>query len=162
MWKQGSFNPVNLKRIFKTQRHATVKVKLQKKVSCEEKQNLHVQKYKMYISTRPICKIQVNTQILSRALLCFFHFFPTTFLELAVIKVFVLCSVDRDKQLMKNNVNVTTKQCKNFLGKKLRFKFLRATKKRCFILYLRRLPTNFRSVLDSSIDTPCEHDDVKV
>ncbi len=95
--------------------------------------------------------------VLSSALLSFF--FPTTFFELTVIKVFALCSVDRDKKLMTNNV--TTKQYKNFLGKKLRFKFLHATKKRRFFLYLRRLPSNFRSVLDCSIDSSSEHYDVK-
>lgn len=46
-----------------TQRHATVKVKLQIKASWEEKEIVQVQ-YKLvhYTSPRPICKIPVNTQ----------------------------------------------------------------------------------------------------
>ena len=50
MWKQGTCSHVNFRRIFKTQIHATVEVKLQKKASWEEKQIFTFKNTNLYIS----------------------------------------------------------------------------------------------------------------
>ena len=70
-WDNDSYNDMtnsNFRRIFKTQSHATVKLKLQKNVSWKEKQILHMEN-----STKLYIKIPVNSQVTIRYCLVSFR-----------------------------------------------------------------------------------------
>ncbi len=72
------------KKNFETQRYATEKEKLQKEATWEEKQNLHVQKYKLVHAN--LNEYPDHLSVLSRAIL---FFFPTNLSRIRCIQLFI-------------------------------------------------------------------------
>ncbi len=63
-WKQSSFSHLNFRIIFKTQSHATEKVKLQKRPSerKREKKYIHVQNYTLHIKIFSKANMQSSSE----------------------------------------------------------------------------------------------------
>ena len=86
MWNKVLLTTLNLRRIFKTQSQATLKVKQQKGLLRGKNKlvNSSRAKYKFVHLMKLICKFIVNTQNAIRSCLLALIFDPTTLIEIAV------------------------------------------------------------------------------